>query len=125
MRCPAQRRCRPAHLRFIDITESELPPVNIRTWTITGAVAGGASLLMLGAITGAAFLGDAPRSVDLRIAALAVATVLLGTTAIASLATARIVTAVARQNGAYKQGIGDTVDRLAEALPGSKVRRIG
>ena len=96
--------------------------MNTRIWTIAGFVTGALAVLLLTVLFSLAYGGDVPSSP--RFTVFVVLDILLGGSAVSLLASACTVRAV-RQNGEkYVQGVRETVDRLAEALPGNTVRRI-
>lgn len=96
--------------------------MNTRTWTIAGFITGALALLLLTALFTLAYGAGAVSSPKFTV--FVVLDILLGGSAVSLLASACTVRAV-RQNGErYVEGVRETVDRLAEALPGSNVRRI-
>jgi len=94
-----------------------------RVWTIAGCVLGVAATIMLTVLITLAYGVGVPAGP--RFTTAAVVTGLLGLGSINVLTGSAVVRAVERRGDRYVQGVQDTVDRLAEALPKSgPVRRI-
>jgi hypothetical protein len=96
--------------------------VNTRTWSIAGCIAGVITLILLTTLVtlayGAGVQGGPKFNVFI------VVTILVGFLSINLLTGAAVVRAFKRHGSQYVEGVKDTVDRLAEALPNAKVRRI-
>ncbi|MEO3930944.1 hypothetical protein ABGB07_44945 [Micromonosporaceae bacterium B7E4] len=107
--------------------------MSTRNWKRAGYTAGGVAAVMLTALTTLAFATDAESSP--RFTVFAIVNLLAGILGITLVVSALLIEClderIARfgehldeQGLRYVSGVKDTVDRLAEALPGSNVRRI-
>lgn len=97
--------------------------MNIRNWVAVGSAIGGITITSLAAMVGYA-LRDGGEPSAIFVTGL-VAVLLLGVTAACMLVGAGVAHHLDQRGDRYIEGVQKTVDRLAEALPGSAVRRIG
>lgn len=98
--------------------------MNTRSWTLAGYVTGSLAVALLITLAAIAFSSHRPMTPEFTV--FAVADILLGVTAIKLLGDARTVDAIEERTSSYAEGVSDTVDRLAAALPQKdNVRRIG
>jgi hypothetical protein len=96
--------------------------MNTRIWTIAGGVTGALALLLLTILFTLAYGAEVASSP--RFTVFVVLDILLGGSSVSLLASACTVRAVRANGESYVEGVRDTVDRLAEALPGTNIRRI-
>lgn len=94
-----------------------------RKWLIAGIVTGVLALLLLAGLAGYAIAED--RGMTARLMVLGVLDMILGITSLKLLGDAASMARMDRYCSRYVEGVGDTVDRLASALPQKdNVRRI-
>ena len=95
-----------------------------RKWFIAGGITGGLALLLLAAITGYALSHNPPMTLGMMV--LGVVDLLLGIASIKLIGDAITMNLIDNCTSRYVHGVGDTVDRLASALPPKdNVRRLG
>lgn len=97
--------------------------MNLRNWIVAGAVTGTLALVLLTALVTLAFGTSNPPIPKLIV--IGVADLLFGVASLKLLGDAWTMATIERCTSRYVEGVGDTVDRLASALPQKdNVRRI-